>query len=432
MRRVAASRIWRFLSVAPYASLAFTLLACGRHPIAPEDAGGNGGSGEGGYAGVAGSGADGGGLGSTGASGYGGSDAGSDGGLTPYHALAVVTGLLHTCALLDDHNVKCWGENGYGQLGYGDARQRGGAPADMGDALPMVDLGTGHKAVKIAAGHYVTCAILEDSTLKCWGWAQLNGQPSKGDIGDQPGEMGDNLPPLSFGGRKVLNVAIGYLAACASLDDGTIWCWANSSAGIPQMVADLPSTSVKALSAVGNDVVALYEDGTVSHELPGGPFSDPGAGSNHRVLAISGTVGPTCEVLDDGTIACFVSGSKKTIVATVAATSVGVEYLSTICALFADGSVRCPPDLPDGQNCSPEAAYWCDPNGTIALGQGATAITNNGQDFTCALLADGGIKCWNFGGEVPAWLGSGVSLLSGTLHAVEYSPWNEVDLGSHR
>ena len=120
------------------------------------------------------------------------------------------------------------------------------------------------------------------------------------------------------------------------------------------------------------------------------------------------------------------------IVPTVAATSVSVGYPGgPACALFADGSVRCPPDHPAEQNCDPEKAYWCDPDGAIALGQSGTALTNGGQGFTCALLADGGIKCWNFGGDIPAWLGSGVSVLSGTPASVEYGPWNEIDLGRH-
>jgi len=437
--RRTASRLLRVLSLAPYASLAFTLLACGPSPLASADASGNGVSGGGGHDGLAGSGTSGVGLNSAGASGYGGAaglnnagpDAASDGGPTPYHSLAVVTGQLHTCALLDDHNVKCWGDNGYGQLGYGDMLQRGGTPTDMGNALPIVDLGTGHKATTIAAGAYNTCAVLEDSTLKCWGWSQLNGQPSKGDIGDQPGEMGDDLVPLNFGGHKVVNVGIGSLAACASLDDNTIWCWTNSTANIPQIVAGLPSKAVKAISAVANEVVALYEDGTVSHVLPDGPVIDPSAGSNHRVLAISGTQGKTCEVLDNGTIACLEMPARTTtVLPSVAATTVGVEYLNVACALFADGSIRCPPDNPGGQTCNSEAAYWCNLNGTIALVQGATALTNGGQGFTCALLTDGGIRCWNFGGEIPASLGAAVSL-SGTSASMEYGPWNEVDLGSH-
>jgi hypothetical protein len=190
------------------------------------------------------------------------------------------------------------------------------------------------------------------------------------------------------------------------------------------------------LSPIFNEVVALYDDGTISGSLPGDqPLVDlSAAGSNHKIVSISGGTGPNCEALDNGTIFCLGVGG-NTIVPTVPATSVGVERDSTgaVCALFADGSVRCSPaGNPGGQTiCTPDIAYWCDPNGTVALGQSATALTRMGQSFTCALLTDGGIKCWDYVAETPAWLGSGVSVLSGTSASVEYGPWNEIDLGTH-
>ena len=32
--------------------------------------------------------------------------------------------------------IKCWGYNGYGQLGYGDRTQRGNDEGDMGASIP--------------------------------------------------------------------------------------------------------------------------------------------------------------------------------------------------------------------------------------------------------------------------------------------------------
>jgi hypothetical protein len=49
-------------------------------------------------------------------------------------------GFNHTCARLDDGSVKCWGANGNGQLGLGDTQSRGDGPAEMGAALPAVQL----------------------------------------------------------------------------------------------------------------------------------------------------------------------------------------------------------------------------------------------------------------------------------------------------
>ncbi len=53
-------------------------------------------------------------------------------------ALALVVGGAHTCALLDDRSVKCWGDNDAGQLGLGDTTQRGSEAGQMGDNLPTV------------------------------------------------------------------------------------------------------------------------------------------------------------------------------------------------------------------------------------------------------------------------------------------------------
>ena len=79
--------------------------------------------------------------------------------------------MQHTCALLDNHRIKCWGWNTYGELGVGDTRSRGTAANEMGNALPFVDLGTGRTAVAVSAARYHTCAILDDGkAVKCWGF----------------------------------------------------------------------------------------------------------------------------------------------------------------------------------------------------------------------------------------------------------------------
>ena len=62
-------------------------------------------------------------------------------------ARAVAVGSAHTCALLDDDKVKCWGRNDFGQLGLGDTANRGDDPGEMGDNLPAVDLGRGLRVI---------------------------------------------------------------------------------------------------------------------------------------------------------------------------------------------------------------------------------------------------------------------------------------------
>jgi len=55
-------------------------------------------------------------------------------------ATAIAVGNNHNCALLDNASVKCWGQNGYGQLGIGNTTQMGDGSGEMGDNLPVVDL----------------------------------------------------------------------------------------------------------------------------------------------------------------------------------------------------------------------------------------------------------------------------------------------------
>ncbi|HEY6882226.1 MAG TPA: MopE-related protein, partial [Polyangiales bacterium] len=73
-------------------------------------------------------------------------------------ARQIATGNQFSCALLDNDTVKCWGRNDYGQLGVGDTVHRGTTVAQMGDALPTVELGAPAKAVASGAEH--SCALL--------------------------------------------------------------------------------------------------------------------------------------------------------------------------------------------------------------------------------------------------------------------------------
>ena len=137
-------------------------------------------------------------------------------------------GARHACVILDNDRVKCWGSNDYGQLGLGDTVRRGDDPGEMGDALPHVDLGTGRTAVQIAAAYFHSCAILDDNSLKCWGSGTLgaNGQGEASNRGDGPGEMGDNLPPIDLGAdRHAIKVAPGANYNCALLDNHKVKCW---------------------------------------------------------------------------------------------------------------------------------------------------------------------------------------------------------------
>jgi len=143
-------------------------------------------------------------------------------------------GGAHSCALLDDGSVKCWGGNEVGQLGLGDSVSRGNEASMMGDALPAVDLGSGRSALRIVAGTEHTCALIDDGSAKCWG-ANLSGQLGLGDQrarGDEPGEMGDALSAVDLGSNSsVLALSAGRSHTCVLLDDRRIKCWGENYYG---------------------------------------------------------------------------------------------------------------------------------------------------------------------------------------------------------
>ena len=137
-------------------------------------------------------------------------------------ATAIASGRYHTCAILDNASVKCWGSNNNGQLGIGDTFTRGDNANEMGDNLPTVDLGTGRTATAIASGMHHTCAILDNASVKCWGYnndSQL-GIGNTNNMGDSANEMGDNLPAVDLGtGRTAIAIDAGWEHTCVILDD---------------------------------------------------------------------------------------------------------------------------------------------------------------------------------------------------------------------
>ena len=84
----------------------------------------------------------------------------------------------------------------------GDTDDRGDEPDEMGDNLPAVDLGQSVAAIEIMIGRYHSCANLTNGDAKCWG-SNSEGQLGLGDTedrGDGPNEMGDALPAVCLTG----------------------------------------------------------------------------------------------------------------------------------------------------------------------------------------------------------------------------------------
>jgi alpha-tubulin suppressor-like RCC1 family protein len=112
---------------------------------------------------------------------------------------------------------------------------RGDDPNEMGDNLPFVNLGSGMDAAVIAVGHYHVCALLMNGSVKCWG-LNVNGRLGLGDSvnrGDSPGEMGDNLPVVSLSANNIKAKALtaGAAHTCVILEDNNVKCWGYNGSG---------------------------------------------------------------------------------------------------------------------------------------------------------------------------------------------------------
>jgi alpha-tubulin suppressor-like RCC1 family protein len=173
-------------------------------------------------------------------------------------AKAVVAGLEHTCAILDDDSLKCWGGAVGGRLGLGETDNRGDGPQEMGDYLPAVNLGTGRSAKAVALGIEHTCALLDDDSVKCWGMNIGTGCLGLGDDMNRylPEHMGDALPRVNLGtGRTAKAIGAGYGFTCALLDNDSIKCWGRSDKG--QLGLGIKTSRGTSASEMGDALPAL-------------------------------------------------------------------------------------------------------------------------------------------------------------------------------
>jgi cysteine-rich repeat protein len=266
------------------------------------------------------------------------------------YATSIATGMNHVCALLDDGSIKCWGDNLNGTLGLGDTENRGDEPDEMGDNLPAVSLGTGLRAVGIAAGLGVTCALLNDRSLKCWGHNRY-GQLGLGDTedrGDEPGEMGNNLPAVNLNADlRPIALATTGGGTCALLDDSSVRCWGMNSGGA---------------LGTGDDDPYNYrgdEPGEMGDALPAISL-----GTGRRAVSVE----PQCALLDDGSVKCW-----------------GSNWLGSL-------------GLGDMEDRGDEPGEMGDDLPAVNLGSGRRVTTiDRGGGFACALLDDRSMKCWGYG-----------------------------------
>jgi alpha-tubulin suppressor-like RCC1 family protein len=264
-------------------------------------------------------------------------------------AVQVAAGVDHTCARLDNLQVKCWGENAYGQLGIGNIERIGDGPDEMGQALIAVDLGTGRYALELVAGFGYTCARLDNGGVKCWGNAVALGlRESFSSRGDGSNEMGDALPYVDLGtNRKAVALYAGWAHTCARLDNATVKCWGKNSDG--QL-------------GLGDTVTRGVAPSQMGDNLPALDF-----GLFLSALQLSLGERHTCVLLGDYNVKCWGSGLSGRL---------GLGNTLS----YGNATGRMGNDLP-----------------VVNLGRNALEISA-GAEHTCARLDDGTTKCWGANG----------------------------------
>ena len=129
-------------------------------------------------------------------------------------ATAVSAGGNHTCAVLADGTARCWGGNWSGQLGDGTTTNRH-------TPVPVSGIST---ATAVSAGGGHTCAVLADGTARCWGW---NG---RGRLGDGT-QINRHTPVPVSGISTATAITAGWQHTCTLLADGTAHCWGSNNSG---------------------------------------------------------------------------------------------------------------------------------------------------------------------------------------------------------
>ena len=304
----------------------------------------------------------------------------------------LVAGASHTCALLDNGKVRCWGNGEHGRLGYGNT-------SCIGDDEPPSaagDIDMGGTVVELAAGGSHTCARLDTGAVRCWGQGSSGrlGQGDSGSIGDDetPAEVG----PVDIGGTAI-QLATGDSHTCALLDTGVVRCWGDGRYGrlgygntmsigydvLPSAAGDVKVGGKATMLIAGGSHTCLRTEGGAVRCWGHGRHGRLGHGSEKNIG--DDELPSAIEEIDVG--------------AAVTGLAAGVAHT---CALLETGMVRCWGYGEDGRlgnasiatigdNESPSLPYGLD------FGDVVKRLTA-GSRHNCALLASGAVHCWGEAG----------------------------------
>ena len=304
------------------------------------------------------------------------------------NTIEISAGSYHTCALLDDGSIRCWGSNVFGQLGDGTTIER---------TTPItVNLGSGVSAIGVSSGESHTCAVLSDNRVKCWG-LNANGQIGDGTTTDR------HIPAYSsLGGTGALRVSAGSFHTCAITLDRNVMCWGENWNG------------------------QLGDSSNVDRNTP----VEVSIPSNSSAISIDSGAFHSCLGMNDGSMFCWgynahgqlgnggTSDSNSPLPSALSPDLLLMEVevgLFHSCGLFDSGEVACWGDNSYGQLGDGTQTAHSTPE-VIILSTNATSISV-GHRHTCMILDDASLKCW--GANEFGQVGDGGSTNSNTPQDID-------------
>jgi alpha-tubulin suppressor-like RCC1 family protein len=337
--------------------------------------------------------------------------------------------LSAACVVLRDGTVRCWGS---GPLGDGTTTQ-----VLIGSATPVPVQGIA-SATELSAGRDHMCVLLADGTVRCWGSNQFR------QLGDGTTSARANAPTQVSGLTGAVALASGDNFTCALLVDGTVRCWGDDQGqelGVPTPPGGFVDTPVQipniaspiAISAGGVRNCFVTSDNRVQCIQSAGPGGAPipvDQGLSHAIALAVEASDNMCALLDDGSAACFGSngvgqlGNGSTTLSqtpVVVSGLAGAAWISAgtfathHCALLATGSLRCWGNNDSGQlgtGSFNSSAFSSTPQAVIGIGNAVTVAA--AYRDTCAVLADGTVRCWG----QRFWNGTDSALSTATPEAI--------------
>ncbi len=363
----------------------------------------------------------------------------------------------HSCALLGDGRVKCWGNNSLGQVGDFLDVYIGDESGEVASSPAVLE-----GASDVVTGGAHTCAI-QDGAVFCWG------DNTYEQLGPQATSLSASSTPIAVdvgGVAKQICAVDDYSGVL--LESGEVKTWGGFgyfSEGPPALLTILfteaqqpsPAESPAAIACGDNFVCARY-----THELHCfGYFG--GRGLFPREFTLGGdptfvdlAVGKqhVCAVLQDGEVSCGGSSSSYGALMHDPPVSYGwplptvpllpspggkVAHLAAggdaTCVVFTDGSLKCfGQDVEGSLGRSPAGgAIGDDPNelGTnlspldLGTGHKVQSVETSGN-HTCALFTNGRVKCWGRNSSGEHGIGSFVSK-GGDGQLGSTLPFDEID-----